>query len=247
MTRLGRHGAEGRVQAWHGWERSGRHGSTRHGVVGHGRRGSAWHGAAHLGWVWRGIARQAQQGFAGRGWAGLGVVGCGSARHGIAGTTFIFNKEKIMNEERKYLEQMARRNNGVLMIDDVLQAAQDEDNILHRHFEWDDTEAAKQFRREQARSLIQRCKITVLDSTPTHVRAFISLPSDRESGGGYRMTANVLGNEDMKEEFMHDIQLTIARWTKKLHLLDIDLAKLIVQLENEIKHREFEKETEARV
>ena len=108
-------------------------------------------------------------------------------------------------------------------------------------------EAAKQFRREQARSLIQRCKITVLDSTPTHVRAFISLPSDRESGGGYRMTANVLGNEDMKEEFMHDIQLTIARWTKKLHLLDIDLAKLIVQLENEIKHREFEKETEARV
>ena len=50
-----------------------------------------------------------------------------------------------MNEERKYLEQMARRNNGVLMIDDVLQAAQDEDNILHRHFEWDDTEAAKQY------------------------------------------------------------------------------------------------------
>ena len=152
-----------------------------------------------------------------------------------------------MNEERKYLEQMARRNNGVLMIDDVLQAAQDENNILHRHFEWDDSEAAKQFRREQARSLIQRCKITILDSTPTHVRAFISLPSDREAGGGYRMTANVLGNEDMKEEFEHDIRLTIARWTKKLHLLDADLAKLIVQIETELKHRQFEKETEARV
>jgi hypothetical protein len=152
-----------------------------------------------------------------------------------------------MNEERKYLEQMARQNNGVLMIDDVLQAAQDEDNILHRHFEWDDSEAAKQFRREQARSLIQRCKITVLDSTPTHVRAFISLPSDREAGGGYRMTANVLGNEDMKEEFIHDIQLTIARWSKKLHLLDIDLAKLIVQLDTELKHRQFKEEAEARV
>lgn len=152
-----------------------------------------------------------------------------------------------MNEERKYLEQMARRNNGVLMIDDVLQAAQDEDNILHRHFEWDDTEAAKQFRREQARSLIQKCKITILDSTPTHVRAFISLPSDREAGGGYRMVANVLGNEDMKEEFEHDIRLTIARWTKKLHLLDVDLAKLIVQLETELTHRRLEQETEARV
>jgi len=151
-----------------------------------------------------------------------------------------------MNEERKYLEQMARRNNGVLMIDDVLQAAQDEDNILHRHFEWDDTEAAKQYRREQARTLIQKCKITVLDSTPTHVRAFISLPSDRETGGGYRMVAEVLNDENMKEEFMYDIQLTIARWTKKLHLLDADIANLIVRLDAEIKHRELEQQTEAR-
>jgi len=239
-ARQARHGLEGygadghskagearRGQAWCGTARYGRHGkqygSFRHGVVGLGRHRGEWRGVFGLG-----------GGLYGKGW---------NSRHRI----FFFNKEKTMNEERKYLEQMARRNNGVLMIDDVLQAAQDEDNILHRHFEWDDTEAAKQFRREQARSLIQRCKITVLDSTPTHVRAFISLPSDRESGGGYRMTANVLGNEDMKEEFMHDIQLTIARWTKKLHLLDIDLAKLIVQLDTELKHRQFKEEAEARI
>ena len=204
----------------------------------------AWRGAVRLGLAWYSTAGKVSRGGAGR-----GAVWWGVAQQGMESQAplYFFNKEKTMNEERKYLEQMARRNNGVLMIDDVLQAAQDEDNILHRHFEWDDTEAAKQFRREQARSLIQKCKITVLDSTPTHVRAFISLPSDREAGGGYRMTANVLGNEDMKEEFEHDIRLTIARWTKKLHLLDIDLAKLIVQLETEIKHREFEKETEARV
>ena len=204
----------------------------------------AWRGAVGLGLAWYSTAGKVSRGGAGR-----GSVWWGVAQQGMESQAplYFFNKEKTMNEERKYLEQMARRNNGVLMIDDVLQAAQDEDNILHRHFEWDDTEAAKQFRREQARSLIQKCKITVLDSTPTHVRAFISLPSDREAGGGYRMTANVLGNEDMKEEFEHDIRLTIARWTKKLHLLDVDLAKLIVQLEAEIKHREFEKETEARV
>ena len=110
---------------------------------------------ARRGRVGFGVVQHGRQGFAGRGWAGRCVAGCGTARHGIAGTPIFFNKEKFMNEERKYLEQMARRNNGVLMIDDVLQAAQDEDNILHRHFEWDDTEAAKQFRREQARSLIQ--------------------------------------------------------------------------------------------
>jgi hypothetical protein len=151
-----------------------------------------------------------------------------------------------MNEERKYLEQMARQNGGVLKIDDVLEAAKDERNILHGHFEWDDSEAAKQYRREQARTLIQKCKIVVLDSTPTHVRAFISLPSDRESGGGYRMVAHVLNDENMKAEFLHDIQLTIARWTQKLHLLDPDVANLIVKLDEQLKHREFEAQ-EARV
>jgi len=56
-----------------------------------------------------------------------------------------------------------------------------------------------------------------------------------------------LNNENMKEEFMYDIQLTIARWTKKLHLLDPDIADLIVQLDTELKHRQFKEEAEARV
>jgi hypothetical protein len=41
----------------------------------------------------------------------------------------------------------------------------------------------------------------------------------------------------MKEEFIHDIRLTIARWTKKLHLIDSDLADLIVRLDVEVRNR----------
>jgi hypothetical protein len=148
-----------------------------------------------------------------------------------------------MNEERKYLEKMARQNNGVLLIDDVIAVAKDETNILHRYFEWDDTEAAKQFRREQARSLIQKCKITVGDSTPTHVRAFVSLPSDREAGGGYRMVAEVMASQHMKEEFLHDLRLTVARWVKQVHLLESDLADLIVQMDVELKRYETQQES----
>ena len=142
-----------------------------------------------------------------------------------------------MNEERKLLEKMARQNGGVLMIDDVIKEAQDEGSILHSYFEWDDSEAAVQYRREQARSLIQKCRITVLTSEPTHVRAFVSLPSDRESGGGYRMVADVMNNISLREEFVHDLQLTIARWTKKLHLIDSDLADLILQLDESLQQR----------
>ena len=159
---------------------------------------------------------------------------------------FMFKQGEIMNEERKLLEKMARRNGGVLMIDDVLEEAKNEGSILHSHFEWDDTEAASKYRREQARVLIQRCRITVLANEPTHVRAFVSLPSDRETGGGYRLVADVMTSDSMREEFIHDLQLTISRWTKKLHLIDSDLADLIVELDESLRQRRQQLE-EARV
>jgi hypothetical protein len=68
-----------------------------------------------------------------------------------------------------------------------------------------------------------------------HVRAFVSLPSDRDSGGGYRMVADVMANDSQKEEFIHDLQLTIARWVKKVDLLESELGELIVQLDVELK------------
>jgi hypothetical protein len=142
-----------------------------------------------------------------------------------------------MKDEKKFLEQMARQNNGVLMVEDVIEAAKDESCVLHKHFEWDDTEAARQFRKDQARSLIQRCRITLLDRSPSHIRAFVSLPSDRETGGGYRLTLNVLNDEYMKAELIHDIELTIARWKGKLHLLDSDLVELLEQMDDAIKRR----------
>lgn len=139
-----------------------------------------------------------------------------------------------MKEERKLLTKIARQNGGVLKVEDVLAEARDEDSPLHKHFEWDDSEAAELYRRQQARSLIQKCKITLIDSQPVEIRAFVSLPTDRENGGGYRLTSEVVSNEQMKAEFVHDIRLTISRWTQKLHLLNGDLADAILDLDTRI-------------
>lgn len=136
-----------------------------------------------------------------------------------------------MKEERKLLTKIARQNGGVLKVEDVLTEARDEGSPLHKHFEWDDSEAAEQYRRQQARALIQKCKITLIDSQPIEIRAFVSLPADRENGGGYRLTSEVMSDERMKAELVRDIQLTIARWTQKLHLLDQDLAEAIIDLD----------------
>ena len=139
-----------------------------------------------------------------------------------------------MKEERKLLTDMARRNGGVLKVEDVITEASKADSILHKHFEWDNTKAAESYRKEQARSLIQRCKITLVEGEPVSVRAFVSLPTDRESGGGYRLTSEVISNESQKEELLRDIQLTIARWSQKLHLLDQDIAELLEEVDNRI-------------
>jgi hypothetical protein len=139
-----------------------------------------------------------------------------------------------MKQERELLTQMARQKGGVLMVDDVLSAAQDEGSILHKYFVWDDNEAADLYRRQQARTLIQKCRIQLVETEPVSIRAFVSLPTDRNAGGGYRLTAEVVSDASMKEELLHDIRLTISRWTRKLHLLDQDIADLLIEVETRI-------------
>lgn len=147
-----------------------------------------------------------------------------------------------MKQERIELERLANQNGGVLKAVDVVEVAQDEDSPLHKHFEWDDGEAATQYRVQQARALIQRCKITVITQPDRVVRAFVSLPTDREAdGGGYRLTVDVLADTDYKEEMMEDLYRTIARWQAKAHLFDKALAEWLEAAPVRTKKRSEEK------
>jgi hypothetical protein len=125
----------------------------------------------------------------------------------------------------------------MLMVDQVIELARDEDSILHKHFTWDDTKAAEAYRKQEARALIQRCKIRLVENEPVEIRAFVSLPTDRENGGGYRLTTYVMGDDGMKDELLRDIKLTIHRWNKKLHLLDQDLADLLLAIEERLQKK----------
>ena len=86
-------------------------------------------------------------------------------RQGRQGKAGIFNQGEIMalELERRILTKLARKNGGLLKVDDVLQEAKDESSPLHTHFEWDDSVAAEAHRKAQARALIQRCKITLVE------------------------------------------------------------------------------------
>ena len=145
------------------------------------------------------------------------------------------NLEKDMNEsmkeERKFLERLAKRSGGVLLVDEVLAVAADPKCILHKHFQWDDTKAAESFRKMQARQLIQKCVVTIEKAPDVQVRAFVSMAADQNSGGGYRMMVDVLSDDDLKAQLLHEMQMALFKWKKQINLLDKETAAIIDKLE----------------
>jgi len=134
-------------------------------------------------------------------------------------------------EERRVLERLARENNGLLVVDAVLNEAQNPTSVLHKHFQWDNDKAAEAYRKHQARQLIQKCTVTVEKAPDVAIRAFVSLSTDQYEGGGYRMTATVLSDDNLKAQLLHDMQLAIVKWKKQVNLLDMETEQVLNRLE----------------
>ena len=142
---------------------------------------------------------------------------------------------ETMKAERKFLEKLAKNKGGMLLVDDVLAVAADPMCVLHKHFQWDNTKAAEAYRKMQARQLIQKCTVTIEKAPDVQIRAFVSLASDQYAGGGYRMTADVLSDNDLKAELLHDMMVTLTKWKKQINLLDRETAAIIDTLEDVVR------------
>ena len=99
-------------------------------------------------------------------------------------------------------EVRAENEDGLLVPEDVVKRAQDEDSPLYHCFTWDDDEASHQWRLAEARALIRHIEVVFPDdATETPVPKYVSLLSDRKrKGGGYRETGQVLGNKELLAE-----------------------------------------------
>lgn len=106
--------------------------------------------------------------------------------------------------KRELIALAASAPQGLLKPEQVLEFAKSNpESALHSEFEWNDAEAANQFRVQQARELI-RVYVTVLPQTLQRVRGFLSVPSDRANGGGYRQTEDVLKNDVLRQQMIED-------------------------------------------
>lgn len=72
-----------------------------------------------------------------------------------------------------FLEKKVGLGSRPVNAEEILKAARPQKSPIHEHFTWDDTEAAHEYRLEQARYLVRHIVITKpVDGVPHQVRAF---------------------------------------------------------------------------
>lgn len=124
----------------------------------------------------------------------------------------------ISKEAKAELEQVRKRSRGVLLPRAVVDHARDEASALHRYFEWDDTEAAEQWRLEQARCVI-RAVVILLPQATTEVRCYVSLQQDR-GDASYRTTADVMSNDEWRARLLEEAHRDLEALERKYRTLE---------------------------
>jgi len=101
------------------------------------------------------------------------------------------------------LERIRKANKGLTAID-VVEAARPEDAALHPQFEWDDSAAAEQYRRDQARRLIRAVVEEVETGPPRRVYASITTHNQ------YERLDVIVQHEDKYASALANLQKEVA-------------------------------------
>lgn len=112
---------------------------------------------------------------------------------------------------------------GRLHPEAIVERAKSPDSALHPYFQWDDGEAAHQFRLHQARQLI-RVAVRVIPSVNTGpVRAYVSISTLRHTQtGSYLATVDALADADTKRQMLEDALVTLRGLQRRFaHLPDL--------------------------
>lgn len=123
------------------------------------------------------------------------------------------------------LEAIREENNG-LTDDCIVEAASVQSHVLHNWFEWDDTVAAVEHRRSQARSLLRSISITYQEAPELTVRAYQVETKARTQDPQrtvYSTTAEVLANPEARTRLLAQAvkaALEFRNRFRQLHELD---------------------------
>jgi len=120
---------------------------------------------------------------------------------------------------KQELEALAEANNGILRPENVVEFAKNPKTALHSRFEWNDTEAAKQYRLWQARQVIKVVVNILPNESETEYQVFVSLKEDRYNGGGYRALVDVMSDEQKRKQLLTQAHNDFKLWQMKYQQL----------------------------
>ena len=122
---------------------------------------------------------------------------------------------KVVGKELTRIE----RAEGCITPESVVTAAGDESSPMHEHFTWEDDEAARMYRLEEARRLIRSVKVTIINREAPPVRAFVSVSSSdgerRFSGRGYMSTRRALSSEEYRTQVLQTAHSELMSWKRR--------------------------------
>ena len=103
-----------------------------------------------------------------------------------------------------------RKKNGVLTPEATVEEARNKKSPLHPHFEWNDTTAAVEYRKQQARRMISSIYLVVEENPDWMIPANISIKGigPRPS---YFPVEEVMANPAMREETLRKVWETLSR------------------------------------
>ena len=127
--------------------------------------------------------------------------------------------EQATQARHDELARIAKLNDGILRPADVVAEAADPESPLHSAFQWDDHNAAHEYRLAQARHVI-RAWVTLVPQAEKNVRAYVSLVDDRSNeGGGYRDIQAVLTCPEHRSALLDQAKSEARAWQMKYRVL----------------------------
>ncbi len=152
---------------------------------------------------------------------------------------------RINKEIRAELERLlASSRDQRLHWKDVVHAARNRSSPLHAYFDWNASRAMEHYLREQAEGLITSYTTVIQSSGGDHIRtrAFVSLTSDRQSGGGYRSVLHVLSDRDMRRQLFEDALSELAAFRERYKRLK-ELAEIFDKIDAITRRKKRQKAT----
>lgn len=123
-----------------------------------------------------------------------------------------------------------RKQHGGITADLVVKAAEPEHSPIHHGFEWDDAEAAIEYRKEQARDLIASVVVRREETKQEPIRAFVIVTID--GADLYTSTYAAMSDETLRRQVLARAFRELDQWRKRYAELE-ELAQVFVAIERE--------------